>query len=67
LRLNEGATMSAENFRTYCTMCVAVAAYFDFYNYERLHQALDYRAPRQSFEEATVFTKIPAREKNRWP
>jgi transposase InsO family protein len=25
-------------------------AYFDFHNLERLHQALDYRAPRQLFE-----------------
>jgi len=25
---------------------------FEFYNNERLHQALDYRAPRQVFEEA---------------
>jgi len=30
----------------------SIAAYFDFYNDERLHQALDYRAPRQLFEEA---------------
>jgi putative transposase len=30
----------------------AIAAYFEFYNNERLHQALDYRAPRQVFEEA---------------
>jgi putative transposase len=30
----------------------AIAAYFEFYNNERLHQALDYRAPRQVFEQA---------------
>jgi putative transposase len=30
----------------------AIATYFEFYNNERLHQALDYRAPRQVFEEA---------------
>ena len=30
----------------------AITAYFEFYNDERLHQALDYRAPRQVFEEA---------------
>jgi putative transposase len=29
-----------------------IAAYFNFYNHERLHQALGYRAPRQVFEEA---------------
>jgi putative transposase len=30
----------------------SIAAYFQFYNHERLHQALAYRAPRQVFEEA---------------
>jgi putative transposase len=35
-----------------------IAAYFEFYNHERLHQALDYRTPRQVFEEATRFTKL---------
>ena len=30
----------------------AIAAYFEFYNNERLPQALDYRAPRQVFEQA---------------
>jgi transposase InsO family protein len=29
-----------------------IAAYFNFYNHERLHQALGYRAPRQVFAEA---------------
>jgi putative transposase len=29
----------------------AISAYLEFYNTERLHQALDYRAPRQVFEE----------------
>ncbi len=36
-----------------------IAAYIDFYNHERLHQALDYRTPRQVFEEAMPFTKLP--------
>jgi putative transposase len=43
----------------------AIAAYFDFYNHERLHQALGYRAPRQVFEEAKPFS-TSARVKNRW-
>ena len=30
----------------------AFAAYWEFYNNERFHQALDYRAPRQVFEQA---------------
>jgi putative transposase len=34
-----------------------IAAYFEFYNRERLHQALGYRAPRQVFEEAMQFAK----------
>jgi len=36
----------------------SIAAYFDFYNCERLHQALDYRAPRQVFEEAMHSAKL---------
>ena len=35
----------------------SIAAYFNFYNHERLHQALGYRAPRQVFEEALQFAK----------
>ena len=35
-----------------------IAAYFEFYNHERLHQALGYRAPRQVFEEAMQFAKL---------
>jgi putative transposase len=35
----------------------SIAAYFEFYNHERLHQALDYRAPRQVFEEALRVAK----------
>jgi hypothetical protein len=36
----------------------SIAAYLDFYNCERLHQALDYRAPRQVFEEAVHSAKL---------
>jgi putative transposase len=36
----------------------SIAAYFNFYNRERLHQALGYRAPRQVFEEALQFAKL---------
>jgi putative transposase len=35
-----------------------IAAYFNFYNHERLHQALGYRAPRQVFEEAMTVAKL---------
>jgi transposase InsO family protein len=42
-----------------------IAAYFEFYNHERLHQALGYRAPRQVFEEA-MQCQASAREKSRW-
>jgi transposase InsO family protein len=44
----------------------SITAYFDCYNRERLHQALDYRAPRQVFEEAMPVPQASAREKNRW-
>ena len=33
----------------------AIAAYFQFYNHERPHQALSYRTPRQVFAEALQF------------
>ena len=36
----------------------SIAAYFEFYNHERLHQALGYRAPRQVFEEAPRIAKL---------
>jgi len=35
-----------------------IAAYFNFYNHERLHQALSYRTPRQVFEEAMRVAKL---------
>jgi putative transposase len=34
----------------------SIAAYFEFYNHERLHKALGYRTPRQVFEEALPLT-----------
>jgi hypothetical protein len=41
----------------------SIAAYLDFYNCERLHQALDYRTPRQVFEEAVHSASSGAGEK----
>jgi putative transposase len=35
-----------------------IAAYFNFYNHERLHQALGYRAPRQVFKDAMPVAKL---------
>ena len=40
-----------------------IAAYFEFYNHQRLHQALAYRTPRQVFDEATPLASS-ARGKN---
>jgi putative transposase len=36
----------------------SIAAYFEFYNDERLHQALGYRSPRQVFVEALQVAKL---------
>ena len=41
----------------------SIAAYFDFYNDERLHQALGYRAPRQVFEKQRGLPSFGAGEK----
>jgi len=43
-----------------------IAAYFNFYNHDRLHQALGYRAPRQVFEGSDAGCQASAREKRRW-
>ena len=40
-----------------------IAAYFEFYNHQRLHQALGYRAPRQVFVQALGLSSS-ARGKN---
>jgi len=40
-----------------------IAAYFEFYNHQRLHQALAYRTPRQVFDEAPPLASS-ARGKN---
>jgi putative transposase len=39
-----------------------IATYFEFYNHERLPQALGYRTPRQVFDEALQVAK-PRRER----
>ena len=36
----------------------SIAAYFEFYNHQRLHQALGYRAPRQVFDETLRIAKL---------
>jgi transposase InsO family protein len=36
----------------------SIASYFEFYNHQRLHQALGYRAPRQVFEEALRLARL---------
>jgi transposase InsO family protein len=43
----------------------SIAAYLEFYNHERLHQALGYRAPRQVFEEALRVTILRRGRKRR--
>jgi hypothetical protein len=42
---------------------IGIAAYFEFYNHQRLQQALAYRTPRQVFDEALRFASL-ARRKN---
>jgi transposase InsO family protein len=44
-----------------------IAAYFDFYNHERLHQALGYRAPHQVFEKRCSLPSCGAGEKSLAP
>ena len=47
-----------EAYQTVAEARHSIAACFDFYNHERLHQALDYRAPRRVFAEAMRLTKL---------
>jgi transposase InsO family protein len=41
-----------------------IASYFNFYNHQRLHQALGYRPPRQVFDEAARLSKLQRGRKN---
>jgi len=44
-----------------------IAAYFEFYNHERLHPALGYRPPpAPGLRGSAADFQVPAREKNRW-
>ena len=42
----------------------SIAAYFEFYNHERLHQALGYRAPAPGLRGSAADYRSSAREKN---
>ena len=43
-----------------------IAAWFKFYNHERLHQALDYRTPWQVFQEGSLFSYTDGIRKPLW-
>jgi putative transposase len=40
--------------------CRGIDAYFQFYNHQRLHQALGYRTPRQVLEEGVAMNRVVA-------
>jgi len=45
-------------YRSVAEARCGIASYFEFYNHQRLHQALGYRAPRQVFEEALRVARL---------
>ena len=59
-RLCAASNMKTSYFNAYRVGEVrcSIAAYFEFYNHERLHQALGYRAPRQVYEGALQAAKL---------
>jgi transposase InsO family protein len=64
---DQGSQFTGDLMTTPCTRSTSrksaearrsIAAYFEFYNNERLHQALGYRAPRRAFDEAVRIAKL---------
>jgi putative transposase len=50
-RLSRSLKYEKVHLRAYESVAEPRSGYFEFYNTEGLHQALDYRTPRQVFEE----------------